>query len=124
MKTTSILGVGAIADGKETRYYASLLDDPKYKDKDYAMAVIWEVGTKEALPSVMKYAEKMLSGKIKPYTFPRYYQYIIQYLSTYPSEEVNDIVRRLKALAAKFSAPKIMSKQALQRFHDKRPGSA
>ena len=100
VKTTSVVTIGIIAGAKEAEYYASLLDDPAYKDKAYPMIVIWETDSKEALPAVIRYADKVISGKVKLHD-SKDYRYIIEYLKKYPSEQAGRIVEELVRTAGK-----------------------
>lgn len=98
VKDTSVVTLGVIARDQQTAYYASLLDDPSYKDKIFPMIVIWETGNEEALPAVLRYAQDIIVGNIKRFSHRNYYQYILEYLRKYTSQEVNDTVKRLELI--------------------------
>jgi hypothetical protein len=95
VRTTSVVSVGKIAGSKEAKFYGELLDDPKYKYKMYPMTILWEVGGPEALSAVIRFAERVLSGKKleDDTTDPRY---IKEYLDRYGDKsELKSVIQKL-----------------------------
>lgn|GEM_PF-2171962 len=95
VRTTAVVAVGRIAQGQESDFYGSLLDDPVYKDKMYPMTVLWEVGTEVALPAVIRLAKKIITGKgsfSRGEIDPRY---VKQFLERYKNPETEPLIEQL-----------------------------
>jgi hypothetical protein len=95
VQTTSVVTVGKIAQAKETKYFADLLDDPQYKDKMYPMTVLWEIGNEDALPAVKRFAQNIIDKKIKAFADTIDPRYIRDYLVRYKDPEVEALLNQL-----------------------------
>lgn len=94
VKTSSVITVGIIAGESEAQFYAELLESPVYRNKMYPMIVLWEVGAKAALPSVIGFAKKVLGRKIKV-SSERDVPYIIEYLEGARTPEADVVAANL-----------------------------
>ena len=97
VKVCAVLSIGRLAGKNETPYYAELLDS-KFRGKDFVMAVIWQVGDKRAYNAVLRYANKVLAGKVTLHTQSDVL-YIVRYLEKHsPSEADWTVMRKLLEL--------------------------
>lgn len=98
IQTTSVVTIGKITGGNESKFFGELLDDPRYKDKMYPMTVLWEVGTGDALPAVKRFAQKIIDGKIKFLADTIDPRYLIDYLKKHEDQDTEMIINRLNSL--------------------------
>lgn len=97
VKVCAVLSIGHLAGKDETPYYAELLDS-KFRGKDFVMAVIWQVGDKRAYNAVLRYANKVLAGKVTLHTQSDVL-YIVRYLEKYsPSDADRTVMKKLLEL--------------------------
>ena len=109
VKVVALTSIGVIAGGRESEYYASLLEDSRYKIKDYAILIIAEAGNEKALPSVKRYAKKILQGRIKLNSWPPIQLPIIHYFRRVGDDEAKELANRLSELP--IETYKTMSKE-------------
>lgn len=92
VRAVAVLTVAHIARATESDWYAELLDDPKFRMKDYALWAIQEAGDERALETVMSFfnAKRRLieSGKLDSFQIALGRDYL-QRIGVSPSEAAN-----------------------------------
>lgn len=91
---TAVLAVAKLGGGGETDFLASLLADPKCKDKIAPMAALWEVGSAKALPQVRQLADKLMRDEVTGVDWQHDPLYVTEYLKKH-SDAPEDVERRL-----------------------------
>lgn len=104
VKCTAVLTIAHIARELETPLYASLLLDPTYREKAYAMWAIQDAADERALDAVLEYFKrnrsKLLRGALANETIPNGFEYLEKFINRDPriAELFTDVLRFLPKL--------------------------
>jgi HEAT repeats len=86
VKSVAILTIGHIAGAKATPIFIEALENPTYREKNYALWAIADSGDERALPAVRRYLHKNKSRckRVRQTPILRILDYISRFLNTMP----------------------------------------